>query len=288
MAGGKVNISIKVDRPAGPYYPGDVVHATIRLRSEKEMKIQKARAWLLLWEHYWFVARSGRRRARTWDVAQQPVATETLLDEGVIPAGFDQTYHFDWRIPPDAPPPYNGQITRNHWLVKVVIDRKLKKDIRAEVKVPLIVPPPGRQVEPGEHGDAWAWDRADMQLWLPRLEWVKGEVVGGKLLVRPEKDFTAGEVRVELKRLEHTLRDSGDSYTVTEDKAKLARKTKFRAGEAAEYLFDLIIPDQGHPTRETAHSTVTWTIKGILNQRIRSDFRVEQEIYVYNGPAPQE
>jgi len=64
-------------------------------------------------------------------------------------------------------------------------------------------------------------------------------------------------------------------HTAIEQKLQLARKSKFQTGVPAVYDFTLHIPDQGY-----------WSIRAALSRRLRKDFTVEQEIFVYNGPAP--
>ncbi|HEY76979.1 MAG TPA: hypothetical protein G4O00_12555 [Thermoflexia bacterium] len=287
FGGAPVEVSIALDRPEGPYYPGDAVQATITIRARKKVKVSEVRAGLILWEKYiYYDTDAEGDSSKITTTAQIPAVVESLLDKGAIPAGFERTWTFQWQIPPDAPPPYVGVITKNRWIVKVTLDRRLRKDINAEVEVPLIVPPPGEDAEPGEYGDSSHPDTVDLSIWLPRLEWVEGETVEGKLLVRPEKDFTASEVRVELVREEYVPRGEGNRHRVVEGKAQLAGRTSFRALESYEYPFAFPIPVQSHPTRETPNSVVTWTLKGVLSRRLRKDFRVDVEIFVYNGRAP--
>ena len=136
-------------------------------------------------------------------------------------------------------------------------------------------------MQTGRYGIASHPDKADMRIALPRLEWVEGERIEGKLLVSPQDKLR--EMRIELVRREHVPQDEGKSYTVTEDKVQLAGKSELHSGQLVEVPFVLTIPQQGCPTRQTAHSTVTWTIKGVLPRRLAKDFTVTQEIYVYNG-----
>ena len=287
FGGDKVQVHIELDRPQGPYYPGDVLHAVVTIQSRKQVKVREVRAGLVFWERYAYETRDlDGDRSTSWATGELVVAKEVLVGEGTVPAGFNQSFRLTWQLPPDAVPPYTGKITRNRWLVKVTFDRKLKKDINEEVEIPLIVPPPGQWAEPGEYGEASHPDEADMALWLPRLEWVEGETVEGRLLVRPQKDFTVSEVRVELVRREHVPRDEGKTERIVEGKARLAGKTAFRANQSYEFPFAFPLPTQGCPSRETPFSTAAWILKGILNRRLRKDFTVQAELLVCNGPGP--
>jgi len=122
---------------------------------------------------------------------------------------------------------------------------------------------------------------------LPGLEFVEGETINGRLLIEPRKDLSVSEVRLELVREEHVPRDEGNRHTAIEQKLQLARKTEFQAGIPAVYDFTMHIPDQGCPTRQTRNSRATWMVRATLNRRLRKDFTVGQEIFVYNGPTPR-
>jgi hypothetical protein len=285
--GGKIDISLRVDRPEGPFYPGDVVHADVELEVEKGMPVREVRAGLVFWERYQWVDRdSDGDLDRHWATDEVWVCKEILIPEGAIPDGFRQTYRFDWTIPPDAPPPYAGKISQTRWLAKVTVDRKLKRDVNEEVELGLIVPPPDPTTPPGEFGELSHPDDVHMQLRLPKLAFVEGETIHGRLLlVEPQKDFSAGEARVELVRGETVPREHGNRHVAVEGKVELARKPKFQAGMPVGYDFALPVPEQGCPTYRTDHSRVDWSIRAALSRRLRKDFTVEQEIAVYNGPA---
>jgi hypothetical protein len=282
--GSSVNISLQVDRPAGPYYPGDIVHADITLEAEKDMRVREVRAGLVFWERYqWADSSAKGGTSHHWSTDEMWVSQEILIPEGSIPGDLWQTYSCDWQIPVDAPPSYGGKISQTRWLAKVTVDRKLKTDINEEVEFPLIVPPSGQMVQPGEYGEVSHPDAAHIHLRLPRLEFVEGETINGQLLVEPWKDFDVSEVRLELIREEYVPRDDGNRHTAIEQKLQLERKTRFQTGTPAVYDFTVHIPDQGCPTRQTRNSRVNWSIKTTLNRRLRKDFTVEQEILVHNG-----
>jgi hypothetical protein len=288
LKGGKVEVNIELDRPTEFYHPGDAIHASVTLDGQKKMKVRQVKAELVHWERYRYdkttTDMDDDDRTSTHSATAETIPVEeVLMEAGEIPAGSVQTYTLDWTIPDNAVPPYQGEITQSRWLVRVTLDRKLGLDTTAEVEVPLIVSPPGRDIQPGDYGSASHPGEADMRLWLPKLEWVEGETIEGKLLVRPQNDFKVSEVRIELQRKEHVPRDDGKTHTVTEGKAQLAPKTEFRANEVVEYPFSFSIPAQACPTRETPHSSVMWALTGTLNRSLRTDWTVGQQIIVYNG-----
>jgi len=282
----KTSVQIDLDRPAGPYYPGGPVQATITLQNEKELTVRRATAWLVLREEYKYVRRSAKGHVTRYTETEELRYDQAgLVEEGVIPAG-THTYPVSLRLPDDAIPSYSGKITKNNWLVKAKFDCPKAFDPEAEAEVPLIVPPPGRNVAPVEVGEAQRCEEAELRLWLPRLEWVEGETIEGKLLVQPRENFSVNEVRLELTRTEYVPRASGDTESHAEGKVKLADKVEFWPANPVEYRFALPVPRQGMPTRSTQFSTVTWSLTATLARRLRKDSAIGAQIEVYNGPAP--
>jgi hypothetical protein len=276
------DITIDLDRPAGPYYPGDVIHAALVLESRKDVQVRQFSAGLLAWELCISEDSDGDSSRTT--TLNEFVTEETLVADMTLAAGFRGSYRLDLPVPRDAFPPYQSSTIHSGWLVKAVLDRGLKKDVTAEVPVPLVVPPPGERAQPGEVGEASHPDQAGMRLWLPRLDWVEGETVEGRLLVNARKGFDAGQVRVQLVRREkvHTSRHKL-SNTDWIDRVELAGKTRFEVGQAAEFDFGFDIPVMGCPTRHTEATTVTYTLQGVLGRRLRKDLTVDAELRLYNG-----
>ncbi len=286
LKGVKVDIDIETDRPGKPYYPGDVIHATISIRSASKVKVREVFAGLVLWERYQYGTTDDEGdRTTSWATAEDFAVKETLMGEGEIPAGFSETYHLDFPVPMNATPPYNGKIVQNRWLFKVVLDRRLKRDIRKEVDIPIIVPPPSDATE-GEYGEVNHLDKADIQVVLPKLSWVEGADLTGKLRIHPRANFSVGGVRLELVRQEYVPRDEGNLHTVKEGTVQLAGKTKFDEGMAVEFPFTVPIPRRGCPTRRTGRSIVTWTLRAALTRRLAKDYKASQDIQVYNDLAP--
>jgi hypothetical protein len=285
LGGGGAEIAIALDRPGGPYYPGDVIHAAITLESEKETKISGFRIGLLAWELSISEDSDGQTSRR--ETVDEMVAGETLIDDMALAAGFRGAYQVDLPIPRDAFPPYASSSLRSGWLVKATVDRGLKKDVTAEVELSLVVPPPGEHAQPGEVGESSDPDTVELRLWLPSLEWVEGETIEGRLLIQPRKSFDVGEVRLNLKREEkvHVPRYKSSS-TDWIDRVVLAGKTRFQPGQEADLPFSFPIPVMGCPTRRTESTTVIYTLQAALSRRLRKDYTVSTEIWLYNGQGP--
>ncbi|HSR32479.1 MAG TPA: hypothetical protein VLY63_18110 [Anaerolineae bacterium] len=282
FGGSGVEITLELDRPSGPYYPRDVVQVEVTLDSDTECKIAGLRVGLLAWELS--ISEDSEGYSSKRQTVDEVVAEETLLAGLALPAGFHASYQVALPIPADAFPPYHSSSIRSGWLVRATLDRGMKKDSIAEVEVPLVVPPPGEQVQPGEYGVASHPGEVDMRLWLPGLEWVEGSTIEGNLVVMPRKSLDASEVRIQLKRQEkvHVPRFKSSSTDYAE-RVVLAGKTRFEAGQATEMVFSFPVPVMGRPTRSTDSTTVSYTLQASLSRRLRKDYMVGIEIMIFNG-----
>ena len=289
FGGGKVDISIDVDQARG-YAPGDTVEATITLAADKGMKAREVRAGLVLWEHYQTISETENndgpdRTSYVWRTDEDWLHRETLLKDEGVPSGFNQSYTFSWPIPDNAPAPCEGKIVQIRYLVKVTVDRAMAKDLNEEQVLQLAVSAPGRYVEQGEFGRSKD-NEARMRFLLPRLEYVEGETLTGKLVVEPRQAFDAQEIRVELQRRETvTPGDRTHRTTIVEQKLQLSPAAKLESGAKQEYEFSLPIPARGCPSHDTSKTRNAWMLEGIISRRMRDDTNVEQELYVYTAPG---
>ncbi len=290
LKGGKAKIHVTLDRPMLPYYLGETVHATVTIEGEKELKIQEARVALVCHEEYEYRYESHHRDSEgqhhtevhtSWQTDEQVIQQQQLMGQGAIPSAFMQTYEFSAAIPASAPPTCDGgRIVRVKWLVKATLDRKLAGDIEDKAELLVFVAPPGQMVSPGEFGFSNEPQEATLALALPGKEWVLGETIQGQLLVRPQKESDATEVRVELVRVENVPRDRGNE---SKEEVKVASKTKFQPGQDLTFPFSVAIPSPRPVSGRTRNSTITWRLRGVLARFMRGDTRVEEEIFVYSG-----
>jgi sporulation-control protein spo0M len=290
LKGGKVNLNVAIDRASGIYFPGDTVNTRISLSSDKEFKFQEGRVALLYQEKYQYRTIHHRTDSQghhhtedvlRWQTNDQELARHVFLRETTLSQGSAQDFEFAAQIPVSAPPTYPGNIIQVRWLVKATLDRKLINDINVETPLVVLASPTGTQT-PGQFGLSNEPGEARLILELPGTEWVAGETIEGILLVSPQKNFDATEVRVELEQTEWVPYDRGNQK-VSVIELKLAGKTKFSAGETLRFPFQIQIPQPCSPSGSSQNWSVTWKLKGILARLLRKDTAVEQEIKVFTG-----
>jgi hypothetical protein len=289
------DVTLTVDRPQGPYHPGDTVHATIGLQVDKPVTVREVRVVLLLQQKYkTLVEREVQQTSSTGtatttkETVEQMSTNEKEVDkqipirEGELSA--EQTTTVDLRIPPDAVPVYTSPNIETHWVIKVTVDRPMASDANAELQLPLIVPPPGHYARPGEYGNATNMNVAPMRFSLPKLEYVNGETLNGELIIEPREAFEGREVRIELLHEERVTEGSKPNELTTSDqKVQIAGTTKFQPGTPQKYDFSLAIAPKGQPTYVDPKASSRWILKATIDRPWANDAEVTQEIYVYSG-----
>lgn len=281
-------ITMTVDRPTGPYFPGDVIHVTIQTKAEKDSKINGVRAALVLKTKYRENQQQTDTQTKQTTIVQNDITTETEVDKqqpmGQGSLHGDQTFTVDLRIPPDAVPPYSSTLIETHWSVKATIDRPMASDPNQELELPLIVPPPGSYSQPGEFGNSSDLNVAALRFSLPKLEFVNGETLQGKLLIEPHQTFDIREVRLELLCRESVNEGTTPNVAETADqKIQLAGNMKMQSGQATSYPFTFIVAPKGRPTFQSQKAQVHWVLKASLDRAFAGDAAIEQELYIYSG-----
>lgn len=290
LKGGKVTLDVAVERPEGPYHPGETVNVTATLDTSRELKIRSGRVALIRQEDYEYsyesVDSDGNAAYDTrWSQDRTAADQQEFLGETVFPAGTQETYHFSFTLPLTAQPTGSGSIFRLKWLVEIALDRKLAGDVNGEAEVVVVSTPPGQAATQGEYGQGQSSepDQADMTFFLPSQEWLAGQTIAGEMRIYPHKTFTASEIRLELIRHESVPYDEGNIDDTVVLKVKSADKTQFNAEEPLGCPFQITLPPEITPSTEGDWGAITWYLKGILARTLRSDTYGETEIKVYTG-----
>lgn len=289
LFGGKLpELFISVERADGVYFPGEVVRASVTVRSEDEAKFKEIRAGLVLEEKYQTIERTrdsdgDYTDSRVWRTNEQWAARETLA-EGGVPAGFEQTRHFEWRLPEAALPSCHGKIVKARWLVKATVDRPLARDVNEEA--PLYVAAPAPASSQGAEGaeENSAPEKARVSFRLPRRDFAQGETVAGSVIVEGG-DLSARALILKLVRTE--VVPGGDRRHVEEVVAQTQQFPKVKAGAGSPFAadFQLQIPAEWCPTYQSAHASVGWGVAATLDLAWKRDIHASQSIRVFNAAA---
>ena len=288
LKGGKAQINLSVDHRDLVYHPGETVQARVTVIGEKDLKIQQGRITFLFSEEYQVREQRtetdshGHRRQTThtvWKTDERQLSQTVFLPETTIAGGSNQNFDFTFSIPPNAPPSVQGNIVRIKWLVKATLDRKMAGDIEAqtEISIPSILS--DRKTGEGQYGNSNEPLEVDLKFILPSKEFVLGETIPGTVLLIPQKQFDANEVRLALIQRENVPQAEGHTHTA-EQIVKLAGQVKLQPGQQLTFPFNVAIPPTGLPTCNTPNSSITWVLVGTLARRLRKDTVIEESISV--------
>jgi Arrestin (or S-antigen), N-terminal domain len=293
----KHELTITLDRPSAVYHAGETVHAGVTLKTRKALAVQEAHIVLLCRERYECrddgdadddrsTSASALRFCRT---DERECAREVIMRDLLIPAGATQFHRFTATLPPSAHPTWRGgKIVELAWLVKATLEPRNAPAIKAEANV-LVISAPSQQADSGgEFGQSSAADTVSLAFSLRSREWVTGKPIEGHLVLRPQLEVELNEIRVELERIEFVPYGTGNTHG---DKrvVRLASKTRLPPGETMALPFALAVPHPSPGSGATANASVTWLLRGVLEQGyLRPDIRVEEEMRVHadGGDSP--
>ena len=291
MFGGKhPEFTIQLDRADAVYFPGDTVRAVVTLTSAGESKFREISVGLLYQERFQ-VVEIGRETdgdhtspAHEWRTDEQWAGKEIIARNGALTANFNQTYNFAWQIPQRVGASYNGEIAQVSWLVKATIDRQTAQQITHETPLGVVVPPPNTYIQAGEFiEDNPAHETVDVRFQLPKLEFVRGEEVRGRIALLPKALIEPRFIRLDLVRTERVPADGGNNKSFVEGSLTLASKSKLQARVTVDYDFSFQIPLTWCPSYRTLNSYATWHLALTLVLPQRDDTTASQSLLIFNG-----
>jgi hypothetical protein len=284
-----VELDLRVDRAA--CLPGETVTATIAVSGKNDLAIEEGRAELV-YENEYTYREMERDSADGYETEDETTtdrisqAAERFLEKGSVEGGTQNEYTIDFRIPNDAVPSGEGEITKVRWLIKGILSRHRARDSDADAAVTVLSPREryaSRAQRPPE-----AETRGDCHLEL-RLNDGKdlraGDTVAGTLVVTPLSGIDADEVRIELVRHEEVPRGQGNEQETVEARTVMSEASELTGAAPVEYPFELTVPDVRCPSLETEQSSVRWYLRGVVARSLRFDYTIKQELNVYTARA---
>ncbi len=311
---GRVRFAFTLDRPQGPYYPGDTLRAYLDVRVEgAPVKVRRLEARLFYWQRFrqWEFIHADEEGEDVSLLQRDEYWQATWKEETVrlgrvqlpvphrMPQGFAQRFELAFALPETLEPPHNGVLAQGGLYLWAFADRPWTGDDWVSVAVPLVLPPPGMYVEPRYYGKANEPETIDMALYLPGLEFVEGQNLEGRLRLRCHQPVEGRQLRVTLEVREFIPTNNPEfflelnstpDFRETHEAARVVLREPFRLqpGQELEIPFRLTIPQLGRPTCTTGgNGWIRWYLQGVIDRPRARDYRVEQEVYVFNGPPPR-
>lgn len=291
LFGGKLpELSIQLERADGVYCPGETVRASVTVAAEDGAKFKEILAGLLFEEKYQIIERhhdsDGDVHYRSiWNTDEQWAVREQLASNG-LPKSFRQTYNYEWRLPDNPQPSCQAKILFARWLVKATVDRTLARDVNAEAPLYVVVPAPAGGPQGVESVDEnTAPDAVSMRFQLPRLEYVQGETIAGRVIIEPRQDLNPRAVNISLLR--HEVVPGGDRTNIENVfEAQQQHNVQLRAGQPLALDFAFVAPPKWCPSYVSGNATVAWRVNATLDLPWKRDIHAWQTVRVFNG-APR-
>ncbi len=297
------------DRPGG-YAPGDTLAGYVRLTPTRSGRIAGGRVLLVcrgFYVHDDDVDAEGEpdlvRDVKTLHVQELPV-----IPAATVRRGAPLRYPFRMTLPERPLPTHHGFACSVRWSLHADLEDAVDPGNQGsqEVFVQAVVPP---GVGARSERAAASSPAAELVLALPRTAYAEGETLQGRVIVNPEDDLLASEVRAILLRVEHNPRGAdhvvyitgwnpetgrfrgesrpggqgGTTYVWLEDEADLAEHVRLTQGEKRLFDFSFQVPQQWRPSLQTEHGDVAWRVVAVLSRPMGPDLRVQQSITVHTG-----
>ncbi len=281
-----IEISLEVEGSDGPFFPGDKVNATVTLDTKQGGGVKKLHAGIYFqFKHQ--IANVKKKdddeeTSHKWVEEEKWVSEDNLLGEAELARGLNDTYTLQWTIPEDALPSYAGEIITNKYCARVDLERTEGKGLRKEVELLVVQPASGKDLESGLFGKVKNAHDANMQFELPKLEYVEGETLSGRLQVDPRVDIEAREIRLEWERVETVTQ--GDTENISTHKSethKLAGITILKSGESSSYNFSFPVKIEVCPTFKEGDTEGAWLLRAVISRPLATDCEVEKAISLY-------
>ena len=206
----------------------------------------------------------------------------TVLEQPSLTPGVEASREVKLQIPIDAPPSCRGKVVDVHWTLKAVLDVPGRRDQVQEVSVQVMRTPlsaeMGKEAKTGLPAEK-SFEDCILSLEVPRLMVAKG-AVSGRLQVKAQRAFQVRGIRVELVRLEDAGAKKADDVVAHQD---LSGSVSLNASESPSFAFSLPLPSVVAPTMVSPHSSLRWQVRAVLDRRLRTDFNVEYDVFIYNA-----
>ncbi|MFQ5998350.1 MAG: hypothetical protein ACE5KO_03505, partial [Candidatus Bathyarchaeia archaeon] len=194
---------IKFEFDKGKYELGDDLKVRITITGKKNLEIDSAKL-------EFFCQESVVRRYsffRHHRVNFYPFREMRVLEEKTkITPVFQHQYDHAFPIFPENPPTYQREMDVDllsvNWKLRVNLERKDKSSLLTDVEIPIY----STKLDFEEHpfSATKSYEKAELQISIPKTHFKAGEVVEGEITVKPKENFKA-IAKVQLLRVERVF-----------------------------------------------------------------------------------
>jgi hypothetical protein len=272
--------------------PGATLPVRVTVCLQEQVKLRQLRLELVGQETYYVQETTtdykGRRETDTVQRVDTFARVSRVVMEqpSLLTPGVEAGREVSLQVPLDAPPTCQGKVVDVCWRLRAILDIPGRPDQMREMPLQVVSVAP-TQAAWYKEGKALlqaekSFEDCALTLEVPAVLAAR-EVVRGRLLVRAKRHFEVRGVRVELARLE----DAGARrayYAVAHQ--DLSGPISLNPTDSPTFDFSLPLPQDVAPTMVLPHSSLLWHVRAVLDRRLRGDFNIQQDVFVYNAPEP--
>ena len=267
--------------------PGAHLPVEVRLRLKKELKPRQLRLELVGQERYYVrkLTRIGSRQQEEQVVATFARLSHVVAEQGSFGPDADQRWNISLPVPLDAPPSCRGQLVNVCWTLRAILDVPSRRDQVKEMSLQVLNTAPihiaNSRADGSPPSTEKSFEECTLTLESPQVL-APGALLLGRIRIQMMHRLQVRGIRVELVQHE----EAGDSSTERIVKSKkLSGQAVFNPNESHCFEFSLILSPDAPPTMVSPHSSLRWRVLAVLDRRMRTDFNVEQDVYIHNAPA---
>jgi hypothetical protein len=259
--------------------PGALIPIEIRVKIGEEIKPRALRVELVGEETY-YVRRHSKHSSRIVheDYAFAKI-THTVAEQPALLMGVEQKWNCSLQIPPDALPSCQGKWVDIRWTLKAALDVPKRFDLSQEKPLRVFCPSPqisNMPVLPAEK----TFGQVTLSLKAPQAV-SAGNALKGQLALQVKDKLGIRSIRIELVQAEDAQARKANQVIST---AQVSGEATFNQNESPSFEFSLDIPAEAPPTAVCKNSNLRWKIRAVIDRKMKTDFNVEQELFVSNAP----
>ncbi|MHB9034600.1 MAG: vacuolar protein sorting-associated family 26 protein [Anaerolineae bacterium] len=300
-------LEILLDQANSRYMLGDNVSGQVLLQSNIQLRSKGGRISLTCQGYFSHApTEDSSEGAKLERSAEQLYIQETdVIPPGDLRRGSVQGFAFQLPLPAMGLATHHGYLCVVKWSLhaQLVLENESPLEAFYELLVesqPAAVPPET------EYQQITSSRQAQLSIVLPRAVYAEGEIVQGKVNIKPLDHFNAEELRMVLLRIENTptgdnkrvyivdwdtekgvfrgqrvAGGTGTTYYWLEGEANLSEQAHYVPLEAISYPFAIPIPQEWRPSMQIEQGSVTWKLGVTLVVENEPELNVFHELFVH-------
>ena len=263
--------------------PGQQIPVEIKVTPEDEIRPREVRVELVGEETFYKTEHhtdtSGHRKTHIVK-KDEPFASivQVVAGQPVLLKGAEQKWACLLQLPADASCTCLGKLVNIRWKLKAVVDVPNRSDLSQEKSIMVLCQ--SQQVSSSSSAPVEkSFGEVTLLLTAP-VTAASGCTIKGQLSLQIKEKLGIRSIRIELVQAEEAGTKTSEEIIA---KVQVAGESNFSQYEAPSFDYSVDIPREVPPTSICKHSNLRWKIRAVLDRKMKTDFNVEQEIFLYNA-----